>query len=102
MNRTIQVRIMSMLSQANLTQGFWAKALVTMVYLINQSSHGLLQFCVPKELWSGYKLSNDRLRAFGCEAYAHVPKELCAKLDPRSKNCIFIGYGRDDQFGYFL
>ena len=36
MNRIIQEQIMSMLSQANLTQGFWAKALYTAVYLINR------------------------------------------------------------------
>lgn len=78
MNRTIQEPIMSMLSQANLTQGFWAEGLYTAVYLINWSPHVSLQFCVVEELWSGHKLSYDKLRTFGCEAYAHVPIELRA------------------------
>ena len=46
MNRTIQERIMSMLSQANLPQAFWAKALYTVVYLINRSPHASLQLRV--------------------------------------------------------
>ena len=84
---------MSMLSQVNLTQGFWVEVLFTAVYLINRSPHTSLQFCVLEELWSGHKLSYDRLKTFGCEAYAHVPKELRAKLDPRARKCIFIDYG---------
>ena len=57
---------------------------------------------MPKEVWSRHPVSYERLRTFGCEAYAHVPKELCAKLDPKSCKCIFIGYGMDGQFGYCL
>ena len=53
MNRTIQDdQIMSMLSQANLTQGFWAKSLYITVYLINRSPHVSLDFKVLEELWS--------------------------------------------------
>ena len=29
------------------------------------------------------------------EAYAHVLKELCAKMDPKSQKYIFIVYGLD-------
>ena len=70
-----------------------AKALFMAVHLINKSPHALLQFCVPKELWSKNKLSYDKLWTFDCEAYAHVPKEPHAKLDPRARKCIFVGYG---------
>ena len=42
------------------------------------------------------------LRVFGCEAYAHVPKELRQKLDPKSQKCIFIGYGTEGEMGYCL
>ena len=57
---------------------------------------------VPEELWLGHNISYDRLCTFGYEAYAHVPKELHAKLDSKSQNCIFIGYGLDGHFGYQL
>lgn len=56
---------------------------------------------MPKELWKKHPLSYHRLKTFGCEAYAHVPKKLHAKLNPKSQKCIFIGYGLlDGQFGY--
>ena len=59
MNRTIQEQNMSMLSQANLTQGFWVEALYTAVYLINRSPNATLEFKVPEELWTGHRLSYD-------------------------------------------
>ena len=38
MNRTIQERVMSMLSQSGLTQGFWGEALYSAIYLINRTA----------------------------------------------------------------
>jgi hypothetical protein len=32
------------------------------------------------------------MRVFGSIAYAHVPKELRKKLEPKSMKCIFLGY----------
>ena len=57
---------------------------------------------IPEELWSQHKVSYDRLRIFGCIAYAHIPKELRSKLEPKSRKCIFIGYGQEGEFGYHL
>ena len=38
---------------------------------------------------------------FGCLAYVHVAKEKRGKLDPKTRPCIFFGYG-DDEFSYEL
>ena len=57
MNRTIQERIMSMLSQSSLPQLFWVEALMTTIYLINRTLNATLQFKVPEELWSGHLVS---------------------------------------------
>ncbi|KAH0695864.1 hypothetical protein KY289_013346 [Solanum tuberosum] len=35
----------------------------------------------------------------GCKACVHVPKDERSKLDVKTKQCIFIGYGQDE-FGY--
>ena len=91
-----------MLSQANLPQGFWVEALHTAVYLINRSPNTKLDFKIPEEAWTGRKLSYKQLRTFGCEAYAHVPKDLRAKLNFKSKKCIDVGYGLNGHFGYRL
>ena len=42
MNRMINERVLSMLSNAGLTQGFWAEAMVTAVHLINRSPNSTL------------------------------------------------------------
>ena len=41
------------------------------------------------------------MRVFGCKAFVHVPKDERSKLDAKTRQCIFIGYGLDE-FGYRL
>ena len=36
---------------------------------------------------------------FGCKACVHIPKDERSKLDVKTKQFIFIGYGQDE-FGY--
>ena len=93
MNRTIQEKVRSLLSMAGLSDAFWAKAVMTAVHLINCAPSVSLGFKVPEEVWTGSPPLYGHLRVFGCEAYVHVPKEKCSKLDPKSKKCIFLGYG---------
>ena len=38
-----------MISNAGLTQGFWAEAMVTVVHLINRSPNSMLDNGVPEE-----------------------------------------------------
>ena len=53
-------------------------------------------------VWSGKKPSYKHLRVFGCEAYRHIPKEFRNKLEPKSRKCIFLGYGESGEMGYRL
>ena len=66
MNRTIQEKLRSMLSNAELPNGFWAEALATAVHLINRSPNKALDEKVPEELWSKKRSSYKHLRVFGC------------------------------------
>ena len=66
------------------------------------SSSRPLDFKIPQELWTGRKPDYAKLRIFGCEAYALVPKDERRKLESRSRKCIFLGYGPDGNFGYRL
>ena len=91
-----------MLSNAGLTQGFWAEAMVTAVHLINRSPNPMLDGGILEEAWTGKKPSYDHLRLFGYEAYVHVPREKCSKLEPKSRKCIFMGYGESGEMGYRL
>ena len=92
-----------MLSNANLTQGFWAEAVAIAVHLINRSHSKVLdKEAVAEMIWLGKKPSYKHLRVFGCEAYSHIPKEFWNKLEPKSRKCIFLGYGEFGEMGYRL
>ena len=76
MNRTIQEKIKSMLSNAELPNGFWAEALAIAVHLINRSPNKRLDFWVAEEVWTGKSPSYKHLRVFGYEAFCHILKEF--------------------------
>ena len=81
----------------------WAEAVSIAVHLINRSpSKALEKDSVAEMVWSGKVPSYKHLRVFGCEAYSHVPKEFRNKLEPKSKKCIFLGYGDFGEMGYRL
>ena len=90
----------TILQQAELKLEFWAEALQMAVYLINLESSREIRLEVPQALWSGKQPTYDRLRIFGCEAYAFIPRDKRTKLAPHATKCIFLGYGTDGDFGY--
>ncbi|MCO5607497.1 hypothetical protein L7F22_061693 [Adiantum nelumboides] len=102
MNRTIQERVRCMISNAGLPQSFWGEAVKNAVHLINRSPSKVLDGGVPEEAWTGKPPSYARMRVFGCEAYVYVSKEQRNKLDPKSRKCIFVGYGDSGEMGYRL
>ena len=99
MNRTLVERVRCLLSDARLPKSFWGEALNTVAHIINLSPTTALQGDVPNRVWYGKDVSYDYLRVFGCKCFVHIPKDERSKLDAKSKQCIFIGYGQDD-FGY--
>ncbi|MCO5562552.1 hypothetical protein L7F22_016180 [Adiantum nelumboides] len=100
MNRTIQEKVSSMLSIAQLPNGFWVEAVATSVHLINRSPSLVLEKdSMVEMLWSG---KGQHLKVFGCEMYDHAPKEYRNKLEPKNKKCIFLGYGDSGEMGYRL
>ena len=54
---------------------------------------------VPNKVLFDKDESYDQLKVLGCKACVHVPKDERSKLDVKTKQCIFIGYGQDE-FGY--
>ena len=101
MNRTLMERVRCLLSEAKLPNSFWGEALLTAAHVINLSPAVALQSDVPNSVWYGKDVSCDHLRVFGCKAFVHVPKDERSKLDAKTRQCIFIGYGLDE-FGYRL
>ena len=62
--------------------------------MINLSPSSAIDFKSPYEMRYHCVPDYSRLRIFGCDAYAHTPKALRTKLDPKALKCIFLGYQR--------
>ncbi|KAB5521854.1 hypothetical protein DKX38_026173 [Salix brachista] len=84
-----------------LPNSFWGEALNTSVHVLNLTPCVPLQFDVPDRVWNGKDVSYDHLRVFGCKAFVYILKDERSKLDVKTRQCIFLGYGLDE-FGYRL
>jgi transposase InsO family protein len=91
----------SMLKGKNISNGFWAESINTVVYLKNRSPTKILDLKTPFEVLYGYKPEVGHLRIFGSKAFSHIPKDERRKLDAKYVKCIFIGYC-DDHKAYKL
>jgi hypothetical protein len=81
-----------MLNEKNLPNYFWVEAVITVVYIVNQTPTTIVHGMTPEEKFTNKKPNVSHLRVFGCIAYVHVPNEKRSKLDPKVEKCIFIGY----------
>jgi len=75
--------VRSMLIDANLPHTFWAEALSTAVYLKNHSPTKAVKDMTPFEAWKNMRPKIGHLRVFGCDAFAHIPKNERHKLDAK-------------------
>lgn len=99
MNRTIVERMRCLISQSGLSMTFWGEALNTVVHVLNLSPSAPLEGDIPERVWTGKDVSYSHLKVFGCKAFVHIPKDERSKLEMKSRQCVFIGYGQDE-FGY--
>ena len=95
LNRTLLEKARSMLSLAGLEQTFWAEAIKTAAYLLNLTPSSAINLKSPFEMRYQHPSDYSKLRVFGCEAYAHIPRELRTKLDPKATKCVFLGYSSE-------
>ena len=91
LNRTLMERVRAMLSDAGLPPSLWGEAVYTACFLRNVSPMAGKDK-TPWELFYNTKPNVSSLRAFGCKAYVHVPKEKRNKLSPRSQVGVLVGY----------
>ena len=96
MNRIIAEKVRSMLSHAKLSKSFWGEAVKAAIDLINLSPSRPLNGEILEEVWFGKKASYGHLRVFRYKAFVHIPKDEIAKLDAKTKECIYFGSPRDE------
>lgn len=87
MNKTIMQTVRCMLPNANLSNNFWAEAVMVAAYVINWSPSRAIDLKNPEEKWSGRPPNLSNLRVFGCTEYAHINQ---GKLEPRAIKCRFL------------
>ena len=91
-NRTIVEGTRSMLHKSGLPKSLWLELAKTTAYLRNRAPTKALDGMTLLEAWSGSKRDVSHLRAVGCKALVHIPKESHTKLQPKSSDCIMVGY----------
>jgi hypothetical protein len=91
-NRTLLECARSMVHAQGLGQEFWAEAVSCAAYIRNRVASSATGGKAPQELWTGKKPTVRHLRVFGCQAYAHVPRQHRTKFDPKAYKCILVGY----------
>lgn len=101
MNRTLLERTRAMLATAGLEKQFWAEAVKTACYVINRSPSTAIDLKTPMEMWTGKPANYSYLHIFGSPAYVMYNTQEKSKLDPKSRECIFLGY-TDGVKGYRL
>jgi hypothetical protein len=94
MNRSIAEIARCLKLNAGLAKIFWANAVSMACYLINRLPRAALDGKVAEEVWIGKEVDYFGLRVFSCPAYVHIPSEEWSKLDPKSRQCVFLGYGK--------
>ena len=77
---------------AGLSYGFWSFAVCLAVYVYNHTPLICADYKTPFKLWYRKQPDISHLRVFSCLAYVHVLKIKRKKLDPKSKEMIFVGY----------
>ena len=81
-------RARSIRLHAGLPLSMQAKAINTIVYLINRGPSTPLGYGILEEAWTSKKVSYSFLKTFGCEAFAHVDSKNRTKLEAKSKKCM--------------
>ena len=76
-----------MLEPASLPRQYWAEAITVAAH--TQAIHDTKS---PFEVVTGTKPKVQHFKVFGCEAFAHVPKEKREKFEAKAVRCRFLGY----------
>ncbi|KAG7578201.1 Integrase catalytic core [Arabidopsis thaliana x Arabidopsis arenosa] len=83
---------LSMLFHSHTPQKFWVESFFTANYIINLLPSSVLKNLSPHEALFGLKPDYTSLRVFGSACYPCLRPLAQNKFDPRSLQCVFLGY----------
>ncbi|MCO5604866.1 hypothetical protein L7F22_059040 [Adiantum nelumboides] len=76
----------------SLPHKLWMETIACAAHVLIRSPTCAMKSITPYEAWYDRKPSTSYLCVLGCLAYAHIPQQLCGKLDDKTVKCIFVGY----------
>ncbi|KAJ0587378.1 putative RNA-directed DNA polymerase [Helianthus annuus] len=83
---------LALLHYANLPLSFWSHAFQVAVYLINRLPTPILDSKSPYHMLYDKNPTYSNFKPFGCLCYPWLRPYTTSKLQPRSAQCIFLGY----------
>lgn len=87
--------------QAGLQLSFWGECVLAAVYIINRLPTPTLENKTSYETLFEEPVDYDKVKVFGCLAFAANPANIGDKFGPRRVPCVFVGYPFS-QKGYTL
>ncbi|GKB33525.1 retrovirus-related pol polyprotein from transposon TNT 1-94 [Tanacetum coccineum] len=96
-NKTLQEMSRTMLNQQSLPQKFWCNAIDTSTYILNRILIRAILGKTPYELLRGRKPTHDYFRVFGSKCFILNTKYYLTKFDPKSYECVFLGYSQNSK-----
>ncbi|GKF14968.1 retrovirus-related pol polyprotein from transposon TNT 1-94 [Tanacetum coccineum] len=96
-NRILQEMSRTMLNEQSLPQKFWCNAVDTSTYILNRILIRAILGKTPYELLKDRKPTLDYFRVFGSKCFILKTKEYLTKFDPKSYECIFLGYSQNSK-----
>lgn len=83
---------LSMMFHSNTPLCYWVEAFFTANFIANLLPMALLDHCSPFEVLFHVKPNYSMLRVFGSACYPYLRPLSDHKLEPRSLQCVFLGY----------
>ena len=100
-NRTLKEMMNAMLLSSGLPQSMWGEAILSANYLLNRMIRKNKDVS-PYEMFKKEKPCYKTLKVWGCLAKVLIPAPKKVKIGPKTVDCIFIGYNRNNTTYRFL
>lgn len=94
-NRTLVESARTMLESSQLPEFLWAEAIKNANFTFNRMLNSLDGTKTPFEKFFNKSQKFKDFHEFGCDVYAHIPKEKRKKFDVKAEKLKFVGY--DDE-----
>ena len=100
-NRSLKETMNALLYSSGLPQNLWGEAILMTNFILNRVPHGNTQQ-TPYEKWKGRMPNLNYLKVWGCLTKVAVPKPKKVKVEPKTVDCVFIGYAQNSNAYRFL